>query len=83
MARQARVPGTTKYVNETRTAQTRIPGGLAGPYMNETAAAVQLKRWTGAAWVAAKLYVFVGGSWVVKPLKRWTGAAWTTVTCKP
>jgi len=36
MARQARVPGSTKYVNETGTRQARIPGGLSGPYMNET-----------------------------------------------
>ncbi len=38
-----------------------------------------LKRWTGAAWVKAKLLVRVGGAWVAKPLKRWTGAAWVEV----
>jgi hypothetical protein len=38
-----------------------------------------LKRWTGAAWVKAKLLVRVGGSFLLYPLKRWTGAAWVEV----
>lgn len=38
-----------------------------------------LKRWTGAAWVKAKLMVRVGGAWVAKPLRRWTGSAWVDV----
>lgn len=38
-----------------------------------------LKRWTGAAWVKAKLMVYVGGTWQNKALKRWTGSEWKLV----
>jgi hypothetical protein len=38
-----------------------------------------LKRWTGSAWTKAKLLVYLGGSWIPKPLKRWTGSTWVDV----
>lgn len=38
-----------------------------------------LKRWTGLAWVKAKLQYYNGASWVSKPLKRWTGTEWKLV----
>jgi len=38
-----------------------------------------LKRWTGAAWVKAKLKTYLAGSWQTKPLKRWDGSAWKLV----
>jgi hypothetical protein len=37
-----------------------------------------LKRWTGSAWVKAKLYVYQG-SWVQKALRIWTGLGWGEV----
>jgi len=30
-----------------------------------------LKRWTGAAWVKAKLLVYISGQWIAKKLYRY------------
>jgi hypothetical protein len=38
-----------------------------------------LKRWTGAAWVKAKLMVYEGGVWVAKSLKLWDGIQWEDI----
>lgn len=38
-----------------------------------------LKRWTGAAWVKAKLLTWTGSAWVAKALKAWSGTGWLTV----
>jgi hypothetical protein len=38
-----------------------------------------LKRWTGAAWVKAKLMRYNGATWVAAALKKWSGAAWQLV----
>lgn len=35
-----------------------------------------LRRWTGAAWVKAKLKTYLSGTWQEKPLKVWTGTTW-------
>lgn len=37
-----------------------------------------LRRWTGATWAKAKLYVYTG-SWASRALKRWDGSSWKTV----
>ena len=38
-----------------------------------------LKRWTGIAWVKAKLMVRVGGIWIAKTLNRWDGNQWLKI----
>lgn len=38
-----------------------------------------LKRWTGAAWVKAKLFEYNGASFVAKPLKMWSGSEWVLI----
>jgi hypothetical protein len=38
-----------------------------------------LKRWTGTAWVKAKLEVYDGATFTSKKLKRWTGTDWAEV----
>ena len=38
-----------------------------------------LYRWTGAAWVKAKLMVYVGGSFQDATLKVWAAGEWKTV----
>ena len=38
-----------------------------------------LKYWDGATWINAKLKVYTGGSWQLKPLKYWDGSAWKNV----
>jgi len=35
-----------------------------------------LRRWTGSAWVKAKLMRYNGASWVPAILKWWDGAQW-------
>ena len=37
-----------------------------------------LKRWTGAAWVKAKLQTYTG-SWISKPLKVFKAGSWQLV----
>lgn len=37
-----------------------------------------LKRWTGSAWVKAKLLVYTG-SWQPKPLKYYDGSGWKLI----
>lgn len=38
-----------------------------------------LKRWTGSAWVKAKLMAYIGGSFQNKPLKYWNGSQWVSI----
>jgi hypothetical protein len=38
-----------------------------------------LKRWTGTAWINAKLKTYIGSLFVAKPLRRWDGTSWKLV----
>ena len=38
-----------------------------------------LKRWTGSAWVKAKLKVYTGGLWIAKTLNFWDGSQWKKI----
>jgi len=35
-----------------------------------------LQKWTGAAWVKAKLLRYTGAAWVQAKLRKWNGTEW-------
>jgi len=66
-----------------RNAYTRKPRGGAMAWLTSNAGAVARAEFFGATAVAgSQIKVWLGASWVAKPLKRWDGTAWVAATLK-